>query len=105
MLLNQKLKKQQNETTKAFCKFFEVCVTNTAQTFLQYTNEWIVIQKPGGLFHVSDGIYFRSMEHASRKFLNTNDIHNFSGVDIQSILGKNILSNKSSAKLPGIGVA
>ncbi|XP_022111422.1 uncharacterized protein LOC110990655 [Acanthaster planci] len=95
--LNQKLKRQSNETAAFLCsvlKKWRACKTDTEKTFLEYTNEWIEKQNRGGLFHVGDDVYifFRTLEHVSRQFLTRANLSKFPGMNVKSSLKEKILS-------------
>ena len=98
-LSTKNLKKQNNETAQTFCKFlksWQACSTDTVKTFLEYTNQRIVMQNRGGLFRVSDGVYllFRTMEIETRDCLTVGNLDKFPGVDIQTELSDKIHANK-----------
>ena len=97
--LYTKFSKQANAVAQVYCKFlrtWKVCTTDSAKTFLEYTNEWIEAQNRGGLFHVSDGVYllFRSIENETRTFLTKANIDKLPGIDVQTILNNKILADQ-----------
>ena len=95
--LCEKLRRQRNNTAAKFCKIlstWRVCSTNTAKTFLEYTNDWINVQNRGGLFHVKDDVYllFRTMENEIRPILSKENLEKCAGQNIKSSLRETILS-------------
>ncbi|XP_022107679.1 uncharacterized protein LOC110988470 isoform X2 [Acanthaster planci] len=89
--LYKQFNRQINTSAKIFCHFlksWQACPSDTAKTFLEYTNQWVKAQNRGGLFHVSDGVYllFRTMEIQTRKILSIANLEIFPRCNIQSLV-------------------